>query len=110
MVKARKAPANRLVASASITQANPDRARPSAIASPSVTLPAGIGRLRVRFITRSISASHHMFSAPEAPPPTAMNRIAQKPITGCTATGAATRPTRAVNTTRDMTRGLSSAK
>ena len=51
-----------------------------------------------------------MFSAPEAPPPTAMNRMAQKPIIGCTGAGAASRPTSAVNTTSDMTRGFSSAK
>jgi hypothetical protein len=64
----------------------------------------------VRFITASISASHHMFSAPDAPPPTAMNRIAAKATTGCTLPGAASRPTSAVNTTSDITRGLSSAK
>ena len=34
--------------------------------------PSGIGRLRVRLITASMSASYHMLSAPEAPAPTAM--------------------------------------
>ena len=72
-------------------------------------MPEGMGRDCVRFITRSISASYHMFSAPEAPPPSAMNRIAAKPTTGGTPTGATIRPTKAVNTTSDMTRGLSSA-
>ena len=83
---------------------------PRAKASPSVTRPEGIGRLRVRFISRSISASHHMLSAPDAPPPMAMNRIAASATTGWTGTGATTRPTSAVKTTSDMTRGLSSAK
>ena len=34
--------------------------------------PAGIGRLRVRVIRASISASHHMLRQPEAPAPTAI--------------------------------------
>jgi hypothetical protein len=33
-------------------------------------------------MTASMSASHHMFSAPDAPAPTAMNRIAEKPTMG----------------------------
>ena len=110
MVKARSAPASRFVARASITTENPESARPKPNASPPSIRPEGIGRLRVRRITASMSASHHMLSAPEAPPPTAMKSTAQKPIIGCTATGAARSPTSAVNTTRVMTRGLSSAK
>ena len=51
-----------------------------------------------------------MLSAPEAPPPMAMNKIAQKPMTGLTETGAANSPTKAVKTTSDMTRGFSRAK
>ena len=98
------------MASASITTEKPDSVSPIASASPPVTRPAGIGRFFVRRIRASISASHHMFSAPEAPPPTAMNRMAQKPIIGCTGAGAASRPTSAVNTTSDMTRGFRSAK
>ncbi len=82
--------------------------RPSA--SPGATRPAGIGRRAVRFISASISASHHMFSAPEAPAPTAMHRIATKATTGCRGTGATSNPTSAVNTTSDITRGLSRAK
>ena len=62
--------------------------------------PARRDRARaVRRITASISASHHMFSAPDAPAPIAMNRIDAKPTIGCTGTGAANRPTSAVKTT-----------
>ena len=50
-----------------------------------------------------------MFSAPEAPPPKAMNSTEQKAMKGCTSTGATNRPTKAVNTTSDITRGFSSA-
>jgi hypothetical protein len=57
----------------------------------------------------SISASHHIFKEPDAPPPIAMNKIAQKASTGCKLTGAAIKPTKAVKTTNDITRGLSKA-
>ena len=58
-----------------MTTAMPDSASPKPSASPGNILPAGIGRFDVRFMITSISASHHMFSAPEAPAPSAMNRI-----------------------------------
>ncbi len=87
----------------------PDSARPIPSASPGATRPPGSGRLRVRFITASMSASYHMFNAPEAPAPSAMNRIAANPSTGCKPTGATKRPTSAVNTTSDITRGFISA-
>jgi hypothetical protein len=45
---------------------------PKARASPGWIFPAGIGRLRVRIMMASISASHHMFRQPDAPPPTAI--------------------------------------
>jgi len=83
--------------------------RPKAAASGRVIRPRGIGRLAVRDISASISASYHMFSAPDAPAPTAMQRIEVKASTGCTCTGAITRPTNAVKTTNDITRGFSSA-
>ena len=50
-----------------------------------------------------------MLSAPEAPAPTAMHRIAVKATIGCTCTGAIIRPTSAVKITSDITRGFSSA-
>ncbi|MNJ05015.1 hypothetical protein D3C73_1660620 [compost metagenome] len=58
----------------------------------------------------SISASYHILSAPEAPPPMAMQTMAMMPMTGLMPIGATSMPTRAVNTTSDMTRGLSSAR
>src|SRR6056297_593228 len=110
MVKARIAAASAFVASHSMTTENTASVMPKANASSRVTLPAGMGRFAVRFITASMSDSHHMLSAPAAPPPTAMKRIAASPTTGCTATGAASSPTSAVNTTSVITRGFRSAK
>ena len=109
MVKASKPAARRFVASPSITTEMPDKARPKPKASPPLIRPDGTGRPAVRRILASISASHHMFSAPEAPPPKAMNKIAAKPTTGCTPMGATSRPTKAVNTTSDITRGFSNS-
>ena len=83
---------------------------PKPSASPGVTRPAGIGRVAVRVITASMSASYHMLSAPAAPAPTAMQRIAVKPSTGCRWPGATSRPASAVKTTSDMTRGFISAR
>jgi hypothetical protein len=40
----------------------------------------------------------------------AMQRIAMTPMTGLMPPGASSRPTKAVNTTSDMTRGFSSAR
>jgi hypothetical protein len=68
-----------------------------------------MGRFDVRVITASMSASYHMLSAPAAPAPTAMHSSAVKAITGCICPGAMTRPTSAVKTTSDMTRGFISA-
>ena len=50
-----------------------------------------------------------MFSAPEAPAPTAMQRMEVKARSGWTWPGAMTRPTSAVKITSDITRGFSSA-
>ncbi len=55
----------------------------------------------------SMSASHHMLSAPEAPAPTAIAMSDAQASTGCRWPCATTMPTSAVNTTSDMTRGLS---
>ncbi len=106
-MKARRPAANRLPNRPSIITAMNDSVRPMANASPRVTRPDGIGRLAVRFMTASKSASHHMFNAPEAPAPIAMHRIVAKAMTGCTATGAVNKPTAAVKITKRMTRGFS---
>ena len=82
---------------------------PKASASPGAIRPAGIGRAAVRAMRPSMSASYHILSAPAAPAPTAMHRSATKPITGCKWPGATTRPTNAVNTTSDITRGFISS-
>ena len=63
----------------------------------------------MRAISASMSLSHHMFSAPDAPAPTAMQTIAASAITGCTGTGAQTSPTKAVKTTSRITRGFRSS-
>ena len=108
MVKAKSPAAIQLVARPSMATEIAESQSPNDKASPALTLPAGTGRLAVRRITPSISASYHMFSAPEAPAPSAMNKIAVNPTIGETETGATSRPTSAVNTTSDITRGLSS--
>ena len=88
----------------------PESTRPKASASDGAMRPAGIGRLAVRLMTASISASYHMFSAPEAPAPTAIQRMAIRPRTGWIWPGASTRPAKAVKTTSDITRGFNNSK
>ena len=63
----------------------------------------------VRFITASISRSYHMLIAPQAPAPTAMQRIATAANTGCSSPGASISPANPVNTTSDITRGFNRA-
>src|SRR5689334_20519071 len=72
--------------------------------------PAGSGRFAVRRILASRSASYHWLSAPQAPAPSAMHRIAVKPSTAGGIAGAVSRPQRPVKTTRYMTRGFVSAR
>ena len=71
--------------------------------------PLGIGRMAVRAITASMSASYHILSAPAAPAPAAMQRRATTPAKGSMPPGAIIRPTSAVKTTSDITRGFVSA-
>ncbi len=112
-MKASRPAASNVVASPSITTLNADRTRPTLRASTASTRPPGTGRLLVRRITASMSASHHMLSAPDAPAPMAMNSVAASASTGWIAPGfctaAATSPASAVNTTRNITRGFNSA-
>ena len=74
-----------------------------------VMRPRGIGRLAVRVILASMSPSSAMFSAPEAPAPTAMHSSEVKASTGWKWPGAITSPTSAVKITSDITRGFNSA-
>ena len=83
---------------------------PKVSASSGVTRLRGMGRLAVRCMRPSMSASYHMLRAPDAPAPTAMQISAASAKTGCMSPGAAIRPTSAVNTTSDITRGFISAK
>ena len=59
-------------------------------------------------MTESMSRSYHILMAPAAPAPRAMARIETSPGMMLIDPGASKRPTSAVKTTRDMTRGLSS--
>ena len=86
------------------------RMTPKARASGFCSLPAGSGRLAVRFISASISASYHWLSAPAAPAATAMHKMPVKARNGCRLPGAATMAQAAVKMTSVITRGLSSAK
>ena len=65
--------------------------------------------MAVRDIKASMSLSYHMFSAPDAPAPTAMQSIEVNASTGWTWPGAIISPTSAVKITSDITRGFSSA-
>ncbi len=79
---------------------------PKLNASVPETRPRGKGRAVVRAIRASISASYHILSAPDAPAPTAIDRIAINPMTGCNEPGAATIAASAVKMTSVMTRGF----
>ena len=65
----------------------------------------------VRPMCRSMSRSYHILMAPDAPAPSAMQRMAKKPVRGLRlpgGLGASKRPVMAVNTTSDITRGFNS--
>ncbi len=109
MVKASSPADSGLATTASIITEMTDRPSPNPSASPGAIIPRGTGRLRVRCISASMSASHHMFRAPDAPAPQAMHSKLAIATTGCTEPGAATMPASAVNTTSDMTRGFSNS-
>src|SRR5262245_52871199 len=82
------------------------RITPKVSASCGLTAPRGIGRAAVRCMRASMSASYHMLSAPEAPAPIAMQRMAMLARTGLRCPGASIMPVKAVNTTNDITRGF----
>ena len=77
-------------------------------------LPCGSGRPRVRVMRASISESYHIFSAPAAPAPAAIHIMMIAPETQLIcpdkAPGAQIKPTKAVKTTRLITRGFINAK
>jgi hypothetical protein len=106
MVKASNAPATQLTMRPSVATEPMARMVPKVRASSGVTWPRGMGRLAVRCISASMSASYHMLSAPEAPAPTAIQTRAMAPSAGWSCCGASSMPTSAVKTTSDITRGF----
>ena len=110
MVAASKAAASQFTISPRQTTEPAPSIAPKSRASSGAMRPRGTGREAVRAIAASISASNHILSAPAAPAPTAMQISAAMASTGCIEPGAATRPTKAVNTTRNITRGFINAK
>ncbi len=110
MVKASRPAANQFSARPiSITDSS-ESTTPRVRASAGWTRPAGTGRARVRRISPSMSASYHMFSAPEAPAPTAIASTATPARIGFSGRSAHSSPVSAVNTTSDITRGFSSTR
>ena len=110
MVKASSAPAYQLTRIPSVITEKNDSVSPKVSASDRVMRPRGIGRFAVRDIRASISPSSAMFSAPDAPAPTAMQSSEVNASTGWKCPGAMARPTSAVKITSDITRGFSSAR
>ena len=72
--------------------------------------PDGIGLFEVRFMILSISASNHIFNAPEAPAPIAIQIIAIQAKKGLIAKGDNIKPTKLVKITKDMTLGFIKVK
>ena len=110
MVKASSPAASQFEARPRISTEPTDRTMPKASASSGRMRPSGIGRLAVRVIRASMSASHHMLRQPEAPAPTAIISSEIAAITGFTVASETTMPTRAVKITSTITRGFSRAK
>ena len=101
MVNASNPAAKKFDASPKVITDNKDKNKPKSRAFSGRIFPLGIGRVWVRTITASISASYHILSAPEAPAPTA---IAHKDISirkGCKSPDETTNPTKAVKITKD---------
>ena len=110
MVRPSSPPASQLVAMPSSMTENTDSTTPKVRASFRLTRPAATGRPRVRRIRASVSPSSAMFSAPAAPAPTAMHRMAMAADNQPISPRATTRPVTAVKITSDITRGFSSWK
>ena len=73
-------------------------------------LPVGIGLKHVLLIIASTSDSYHMFNAPAAPEPIATANKDKQAVVKETAAGATSKPTIAVNKTRDITLGFIKSK
>ena len=96
----------RFVAKPRTTTAKLPRKSPRTSALNRETLPRGIGRIAVRLMIASMSASYHMLSTPAAAAPAAMATTAAKVLSESGRTGALLNPTRAVKTASIITRGF----
>src|SRR4029077_9879602 len=110
MVRASSPPATQFTTRPSVVTEPMARITPKVSASSRLTAPRGMGLDAVRCMRASMSASYHMLSAPEAPAPTAMHRMAMLARTGLSDPGSSIMPVNAVNTTNDITRGFIRAK
>src|SRR6266702_5419457 len=106
MVKASNAAAAKFDTMASAAMEHIASDIPNISASRPDKRPLGIGRVAVRLITASMSASYHILRAPAAPAPAAMQRRTAQSVSGSNFLGAFISPVAAVNTTSDMTRGF----
>ena len=107
IVSASSAAANTLTLIASAATDTTASRIPIASASSGATTPRGMGRIAVRAMLASMSASHHMLSAPQAPAPPAIAESVVRSFIQSIGAGASAKPTPPVKTTSDMTRGLS---
>ena len=106
MVSASSAAASQLTCIPSAATDTNESNTPIASAWSGGTTPRGMGRIAVARHSASMSASHHMLSAPQAPAPAAMAHSVARSFSQSTGPGASRKPTAPVNTTSDMTRGL----
>ena len=87
-----------------------ERTMPNHKACSLFILQVGIGLKHVLLITASTSDSYHMFNAPAAPEPIAPANKDKLAVAKETSLGATSKPTIAVNKTRDITLGFISNK
>ena len=83
-----------------------DKAMPKYNAWFFLIFPVGIGLKHVLLIRASTSDSYHMFNAPAAPEPIATANKDNEAVAKETVIGAMSKPTMAVNKTRDITLGF----
>ena len=84
-------------------------AKPNHKAWTCFNFPSGNGLKQVLLINLSVSDSYHIFKAPAAPAPIATKNNDRVAFITCIWIGAMTKPTNAVNMTRDITLGFMSS-
>src|SRR5271168_2326567 len=97
MVSASSAADSALTLTASAATDTTASRTPIASASTGGTTPRGMGRIAVRAMLASMSASHHMLSAPQAPAPAAIADMAARNLSQSNGAGARAKPTAPVN-------------